>query len=40
MPAAAPCCRVFPLEELAQAHEYLEQGRARGKVGILIKAMD
>ncbi|EFN53611.1 hypothetical protein CHLNCDRAFT_136860 [Chlorella variabilis] len=32
--------RVFPLEELAQAHEYLEQGRARGKVGILIKAMD
>ena len=33
------CCRVFPLEELVQAHEYVEQNHTRGKVGILIKKM-
>lgn len=31
--------RVFPLEELVQAHEYVEQNHTRGKVGILIKKM-
>jgi hypothetical protein len=31
--------RVFALEEMAQAHEYLEKGGVRGKVGILIKQM-
>lgn len=29
-------CRVFPLEEMAAAHEYAEQGHVRGKVVISI----
>lgn len=29
--------KVYPLEELAAAHEYVEQGHVRGKVGIAIK---
>jgi hypothetical protein len=32
-------CRVWPLEEMAAAHEYCEKGHVRGKVGILIKEM-
>lgn len=33
-------CRMWPLEEMAAAHEYCEQGHVRGKVGILIKQME
>lgn len=29
--------KVFPLEEMVKAHEYIEQGHTRGKVAILIK---
>lgn len=29
-------CRLYPLEEMAAAHEYAEQGHVRGKVVISI----
>ena len=29
--------RVFPLSETAEAHRYLETGRARGKVVLVVR---